>query len=216
MMSATMEFNEGTEVLSAGGDKLGTIERLVIDPRTREVTHLVLSKGFVLPEERVVSTDLVAVAKDAVVTLDEEIDLDDLPPFEETHYLPVGEGAHKRYYPTMSAMPLMWGFPYGGIVGTSSTHLMPPQRTPVTERNIPEPGVAVGDDADVVTADGEAIGSVAGVATDGDGRLVSIQVDPGWFREEQTIPAHFISSLDETTVELAVDAIALEAWRDAR
>lgn len=37
-----MEFREGTDVVTAGGEKVGEIERVVIDPRTREVTHIVV------------------------------------------------------------------------------------------------------------------------------------------------------------------------------
>ena len=36
------------------------------------------------------------------------------------------------------------------------------------------------------------------------GGLISIEVDPGWFKKEQTIPAQFIRTIDDDRVVLAV------------
>lgn len=56
----------------------------------------------------------------------------------------------------------------------------------------------------VVTADGEEVGKVREVEVSDGGGLISIEVDPGWFKKEQTIPAQFIRTIDDDRVVLAV------------
>ena len=58
----TMHFRSGAEVLTQEGTKLGTVERLVMDPSQDVVTHLVVSKGFLFPKERVLRVALVTEA----------------------------------------------------------------------------------------------------------------------------------------------------------
>ncbi len=43
-----MQFKRGAEGFTADGRKVGGIDRVVIDPRTREVSHVVIRKGFLL------------------------------------------------------------------------------------------------------------------------------------------------------------------------
>ena len=49
-----MEFKEGAVVFSSDDKKVGHIRRVVIDPKTEEVTHLVIEKGFLFVEDRVI------------------------------------------------------------------------------------------------------------------------------------------------------------------
>jgi len=41
-----MQFNENAEVFTSTGEKVGRIDRVVIDPKSDELTHLVVKKGF--------------------------------------------------------------------------------------------------------------------------------------------------------------------------
>ena len=41
-----MQFKQGAEVFSSNGERVGTIHRTVIEPDTREITHLVIQKGL--------------------------------------------------------------------------------------------------------------------------------------------------------------------------
>src|SRR5215208_6914021 len=83
-----MELREGTSVFTPGGEEVGRVNRFVIDPATNEVTHIVIQKGWLLPEDKVVPFEMVNSATDERVVLNEEIgDFDKLPPFEETHFV---------------------------------------------------------------------------------------------------------------------------------
>jgi uncharacterized protein YrrD len=87
-----MKFKEGASVYTAEGEQVGEIVRVVIDPRTNEVTHLVVEKGFLFVTDRVVPIALVDKATAERVVLREDVeDLESLPRFEQAHYVPVEE-----------------------------------------------------------------------------------------------------------------------------
>ena len=215
-MTQTLQFTEGTQVVSADGNDLGKVERLVADPRRKQISHLVLSKGFFFPEERVVPVAFVARADEDQITLNEEVDLDDLARFEESYYVRVEEADAYNEYPPQAAGLLVWGYPAygaGGPAPTYSRHMATPRVIERTDRNIPDDEVAVTTGADVFSSDGEKVGSVAGAEVTDGGAIVAIEVDPGWFREPRMIPAHFIASIDARSVRLGLPASSLEAWR---
>ena len=83
-----MQFKDGTAVFTSTGEEVGHIDRVVIDPGTKEVTGIVVRKGFLFTEDKVVPISLIAAATDERVTLREDAgDLQALPDFEETHYI---------------------------------------------------------------------------------------------------------------------------------
>ena len=67
-----MELREGTRVFTPGGEEVGRVNRFVLDPATNEVTHIVIQKGWLLPEDKVVPFDLVRSATEERVVLNED------------------------------------------------------------------------------------------------------------------------------------------------
>ena len=57
-----MQFKENAEVLTSTGDKIGRIDRVVIDPKSNEVTHLVVKKGILFTKDKVVPLEQVEAA----------------------------------------------------------------------------------------------------------------------------------------------------------
>lgn len=45
-----MRLIKGADIYSSEGEKLGTLERVIIDPKTKEVTQLVIGKGLLFPQ----------------------------------------------------------------------------------------------------------------------------------------------------------------------
>ena len=86
-----MQFKEGADVYTSDGDKVGDIDRVVLDPTTKEITHLVVRQGFIFTEDKVVPMALVDSATEERLVLKEVDDLDNLPDFEETFYVRVDE-----------------------------------------------------------------------------------------------------------------------------
>src|SRR5215212_7558767 len=83
-----MNFKHGTHVYTSDGRDAGTVDRVVVDPSTEEVRELIVRKGWLFNEDKVVPTYLVANAtEDRVTLVDTEEELDSLPPFEERYYV---------------------------------------------------------------------------------------------------------------------------------
>ena len=81
-----MQFRQNASIYTLDGKNVGRIDRIVLDPQTKDVTHLVVRTGFLLPEARVVPVDQVVAATDRGVTLWGDVsDLKALPLFEEAH-----------------------------------------------------------------------------------------------------------------------------------
>ena len=54
-----MEYKKGADVISNDGEKIGTLDRVVLDPKTKEVAYLVVKSGFLLTEDKLISIDQV-------------------------------------------------------------------------------------------------------------------------------------------------------------
>ncbi len=87
-----MQFKQGANVSTFDGKSVGTVDRVVLTPKTKEVTHIVVRKGFLFSEDKIIPLSLITSATENQVTLRQDAtDLDKLPPFEEVHYIPLDE-----------------------------------------------------------------------------------------------------------------------------
>ncbi|MBN2390589.1 MAG: PRC-barrel domain-containing protein, partial [Anaerolineae bacterium] len=48
-----MEFIKNAPVFTATHERVGHVDRVVINPQTEEVTHIVIRKGFIFAENKV-------------------------------------------------------------------------------------------------------------------------------------------------------------------
>lgn len=220
-----MRFKEGTPVYSADNEDVGRIERVVINPQTREVTHLVVRQGFLFTEDKLIPIELVASTSEDRVTLTRtEGSLQDLPPFEETHYVGVGEdeisgdptvprgGYAEPLYSYPPAGMGWWGF--GGYLGYRA---YPETNTiATTERNIPDDTVPLKEGARVVSAGGDHVGNVEQVIADSNsGRATHIVIAQGLlFKARKLVPTNWIRSIDEDEIRLSVGSRQLERLPD--
>jgi uncharacterized protein YrrD len=212
-----MEFRKDVDVLDAAGDKVGEVDRVVLDSRTREVTHIVVRKGFLLVEDRVVPVSLIESADDDGVRLRQfEGKLKDLPPFEEQYYVQAGvqtgpseteatEFAHPVY-----AYPPVYTYPFGGPFAGTEPRVQP--FVVETERNIPEGAVALKQGAKVITSDDEHVGDVDEVLTDHQsGQATHFVISSGLLlKSRKLIPYNWVSYFEEGRVYLAVQSELVE------
>lgn len=92
-----IELKEGAPVVTADGKDAGRINRFVLDPVTNAVTHIVVQKGWLLAEDKVVPFEMVGSSADGKLVLSEDLkDLDQLPAFEETHYVQANDERCER------------------------------------------------------------------------------------------------------------------------
>jgi uncharacterized protein YrrD len=199
-----MEFKQDTRVYTPDGQVVGHVDRVVLDPRTKTVSHIVVRKGFLFVEDKVVPLDMIESADQERVTLRAAAgDLEKLSAFEDAHYVPLSmDEAASVAYAEGLAEPLYWYPPVGGWMGHD---YLPPYRMHI-DQNIPEDTVAVIEGARVVTADDKEVGHVEQVFTDpATNRATYVLVAHGFLtKTKKLIPTTWISKLTETEIFLSV------------
>lgn len=203
--------------MTAQGESVGHIDRVVLDPQTKEVTHLVVEKGFLFKEDKVVPISLVGPATEDQVTLRADaVDLEELPDFEESHYVPAGNQDTPPepvgwvpplyMYPPVGAAPA--ATPYVDVGGT--------RYVTTRELNIPEGTVALEDGAKVIGCNGEHIGNIETILTEPyENRATHLVIAEGLIlKEKRLVPTSWVSHVFEDSVHLAVDADCVEGLPD--
>lgn len=220
-----MEFREGTDVLTASGEKAGDLERVVIDPGTRQVTHLVVGKGFLFTESRVLPIEVIDSADDKRVLLKPTVDedLDQWPIFEETYTIPIEEaGAYERIEgtnrpPLVRPAPAYYWYPPVGAAYAGNL-AMPyyPGTVVEVERNVPQGSAALEEGAAIYSADDEHVGSVERVFTDSETDTVThFLISRGFlFKHYKLIPANWIADASDDKIHLSVTRDVLERLPD--
>lgn len=204
-----MITSKGTDVFSKDGIKIGTIDRVVVDPQSKEVTHFIVGEGRFFASEYVVSTDDIEFTAEGEIVLqkmEEELE-DNLPVFEEAHFVELSEGEQ----PFEEVDALYWYPPVGGWWNTGNIlGYDMPQYVINTDRNIPDDKVPLQKRARVVTDAGEQVGRIKRVVVERD-RITHIVIMEGiLFREEQIIPSQWIREIQESEVILSVGKETLE------
>ena len=206
-----MQFKRDTQVYSSDGNDVGHIDRVVLNPKTKEVTHVVVRKGILFTEDKLVPISLIASATQNRVTLRPNAgDLNALPLYEETHYIPLDESeANAVAYPPDMAMPLYWYAPLGG---TWSGYIPQPAYRAETEQNIPDDTVAIKEGATVFSSDDKNVGSIERVFTDSmTDRATYLVISHGAIvKEKKSIPMSWVRAVTEDEVHLNVGASVLE------
>jgi uncharacterized protein YrrD len=207
-----VELKEGTSVVTAGGEEIGKINRFVLDPATNEVTHLVVQKGWLFAEDKVVPFELVSSATEDKVVLHEDIEnLDELPPFEETHFIRAQEADVSRGgSPRMGRHPAYYWYPPSGYVGYPvGFYGWPPMET---IRNIPGDTIPLKEGTDVISSDGEHVGDIERLFVETDSnKATHFVISQGLFKDRKLIPAHWVRTVEEEKVQLVVSSEFLES-----
>jgi len=219
-----MKFKEGANVFTADGQQVGEVARVVLDPHTKEVTHIVVDKGFLFTREKVVPISLIQMATDGRITLREDAgDLQRLPDFVETHYTPVEEetaaSRGEVQYP-----PLYWYPPtrvawwqHGGYLGYPANFgYSMPEYVKEAERNIPQGTVPLEEGSKIIGKDGEHVGDVEAILTEPESdRVTHLVLAEGLIlKEKKLVPTSWISQVEADEVHLEVGANFIDGLRE--
>ena len=230
-----MQFQAKANVYTAAGDKAGVVDRVVIDPRNRQVTHVIVQKGLLFRSDKVVPVDMVAEADaDRVVLKPEVGEPDGLPDFTQEHYVQM-DNAEWMAPPLMGGVTaplgagaalaplLFYPFASAGIAAATPRHPQPQCETwgrggrssVEVERNIPEDTVPLKEGARVVAADGQHVGHVERVFTESQTNEVThLLISQGLFlKERKLIPMAWVLDVAEDHVRLAVGSNLLQGLR---
>lgn len=196
----TMELKKHASVYTSDQKEIGHVDRVVLDPKTKRISHIVVSKskGLLSNETRVLPVGLIANAtEDEVVLKADTLDVSDLPQFEETHYVRTAEIGG-------DTTPSVYGYPAStGNDGSAYTKQV--------DQNIPEGSVALKEGAKVITEDGHTAGKVEQILADpGTRQATHIVVSKGVINKEQRlIPTFWIRLFGEEEIHLAAPANVL-------
>ncbi len=214
-----MHFKEGTAVITADDHRVGDIARVVIDPHTREITHVVVRKGFLFSEDRVVPTTLIESASaDEVRLRDTKDTLPELLPLVDQHFVAIDEDDAEPLTASGIAQPVYSYPPIGAAwSGVDYAAYWPGQTVAIeTERNIPEGSILLNQGARVTSADGEHVGDIdEAIADPQTGKASHFVVAAGLlFRARKLIPTGWIQQVRSDEVLLSVRARVLEGLPD--
>jgi sporulation protein YlmC with PRC-barrel domain len=213
-METKIQFQKNAKVLAADGQQVGTLERVVLNPETRVVTHIVVHRAaFLKRDSRVVPIYLVAgTDMDQILLLWAAGDLESLPPFEETHLVDregsVDNPSPIVKTPAVDTQTSIYGYPGLGVsVGPAPGEKFVTQ----IEQNIPEGTVALKEGARVITAEGRSVGKVERILADVPAeRATHLLVSMGMFtRDWKLVPMTWVDAIHESEVYLRVKEDAL-------
>jgi len=206
-----MKLKENSHIVTADGQTVGQVDRVVMDPRTKEVTHVVVRKGLLFTEDKVVPMNLISSVVDDQVLLREDAgDLESLPDYEETSYTPLDE-YEQAQAPAGTYVPPVYWYPGVGW-GASPVDYLGLQYVARSKENIPEGTIALEEGAKVISADGQHVGNVEEVITDPQAnRATHFVISQGMLlKTRKLLPTAWISDLTRDEVHLAVGSHLLE------
>jgi uncharacterized protein YrrD len=211
-----MEFREGMSVVSSDGKTAGKLNRVVIDPGTKEVSHIVVQKGRLLPADKVVPIALIEKATENAIMLKPEAgNLREMPSFERTLFVGLDDSELGRTgYPAAYVPGFYWYPPYG-MPGYS---LRPYYEIPFgltiiaarggaqgDERSIPENAVALREGAAVFGSDGKRAGDVDEVLTGAGDHVTHLVLARGVLKHSRKlVPIHWVGRIEDDDVHLKV------------
>jgi hypothetical protein len=184
-------------------ESCGRLTGVVVDPRSRTATHVVVDPPAGHTRARLVPVELIAQGADRVLLTCTKSRWRRLQHVEERHY--AGDPSGGSLGPL-----LLW--PYYDVLSGADL--------PVVVEHLPPGEVEIGPGDDVQATDG-ALGRLDGVVIDGDHRVTHILLREGhlWRKKEVAIPAGSIEALapDGVHVTLTKREIAdLPPWPEPR
>lgn len=189
-MDSKMQLQKNAAVLSADGQRIGSLNRVVVNSNNLTLTDIVVRPGTMVNEEdRVIPVKLVAkTTSDQVMLGIQAEDLGTFPPFKEEN-----------------------------IAGTSVGSPLTEEFVTGTDQNVPKETVAIKVGAGVISADGKHAGTVERIVTDAaDEQVTHLLISQGRIKKRmKLIPMDWVRNVDEETVYLLVYKTSVNDLADA-
>ncbi|HJR78591.1 MAG TPA: PRC-barrel domain-containing protein [Anaerolineales bacterium] len=204
-MEPKTQLQKNATVLTAGGEEIGTLDRLVFSPQSKIISHLIVRTGGLLSRvDKVIPVDLIARATgDRVILSETAGDPEYFLPFEEQRVVDK-KGEFDLPATSGSTTPELIGYPEPDI-----PYVPAPGEEYVTQtgRNIPEGTVALKEGAKVMSSDGKHVGNVELViATPNLEQVTDLLISSGLFsKATKLIPMDWVRTMTDNEVYLRVE-----------
>lgn len=203
-----MQLKKGANVFSSVGEKIGSLDRVVINPETKEVSHLVVEKGFLFNTNKIIPIEYVDMEVGDRIALEKNAqELEALPSYDPNAYINLDRTGYPDEEQQMDAsywyppVDYSWWATAGGRPGS-----YPKPRFVKAEDVIPDETVALKEGAKVLSKDGEHIGNIEEVIVEtAEDIATHIVVSEGFFlKERKLVPTIWITDVKEDQVRLSV------------
>lgn len=203
-MQNKIQLQKHAHVLAANAQEVGFLERVVLNPESNVITHIVVRNGPLLnKEDKVLPIELVTdTTEDLVLLQADAATVESMPLFEERQI--VGEEQSVGMLASSDhpvAMPV-------------DRPLIDVEDTYITEavQNIPEGTVAMKAGAKIITADGENLGHVERILADSSvNQITHLLISRGIFSKDvKVIPIRWVLKIGEDHVYLNVNKDSVE------
>ena len=218
-----MKIGLGAKVVSRGGEAIGTVDRLIIDPEKRTLVGLIVHRGRFLTEDRLIERDLIEdVGVNGVVRLSVTAhEAEALPQFVKAEFVTPAEGMDSVLYPPSGSGFLENGAFVPGLsvsgsysaatptFGASGPHSGGFSSAPggmvgtsqyaslnfEMQSNLPSEVLVMEHNAEVVDSNGKKVGHLEEIVEDDSGAITGLRVRSGMFgRKHGYVPAESVSA----------------------
>jgi uncharacterized protein YrrD len=217
-----VQVDLGADVFASDGEKVGTVERIVVDSNTKQVHKFIVHRGFLTHDDKLVDIDMILSQDANGLRLDLTADqVNELPGFIEERFVQIPEqdrDALPFIVPNaMGAGAYLYGAPYAGrgYEGSQESFFdAAPSVAPVIEEesNIPETDMMISEGTDVYGSDGDKFGNVGEVLVGNDGAINGFVVRKGFiFKHNVRVPIDWVETADGAEIRLNVTSAEAEA-----
>lgn len=215
-----MRIDLGMEVFTSDGEKLGTIQKIVLDVRSKQITKMIVSGGFLGMDHRIVDVTMIAGHSNDTIQLD--------LPKEEAQKLPnyVTKQFVEAPHDDIDGLPFiqpagaggayLYGTPFlgRGYEGRADSFFdAAPSEGPLVQNrsNLEDTDTVISTGTDVVGVDGKNVGSVAEVYVDDGGEITGFLVKKGLiFTHDVRVPMDWVREVDGDEIHLNLTAAEAE------
>lgn len=204
-MENNIQLQKHAHVLASNAQEVGSLDRVVVNPETKVITHIVVRMGSLFnKEDKIVPIELVTDTTEDLVVLEADVStVESMPRFEEKQIVSEeqtlqGPSASENTQPAVISLVL--------DTTTNETY------TTETVQNIPEGTVAMKEGAKVISADGEHVGNVERILADSAvAQITHLMISRGILTKEvKLIPVKWVLKIGEENVYLNVNKDSLD------
>jgi sporulation protein YlmC with PRC-barrel domain len=200
----------GKPVRGGGGEVVGELADVIVDPAQKRVTHLVVKTSHADLESRLVPIELVVRGADAGSAISLRCtpeELAALPNVEDFTYMRLGEPLvdDPEWDVGVTTVLTAPSFESTGFPEYSSAF---DQDVGMLYDRVPKGEVEIRRDSGVLAANGDYIGEVEELVVDDDERITHFVLETGhfWRRWAVTVPVDAVTEVESDTVTLSLSS----------